>query len=128
MVTIAHLTVTVLLYESLDKYVEQSLPIKHNAADVEEATISTTVITLMSFLCFAVDLLGFFSGATLFSPFVCAFDVFVHALGTIYLSWAMIEAWGPDMLYTQVILCCFLPATLEVFALLQIYACRIVRY
>ncbi|GMI02662.1 hypothetical protein TrLO_g11497 [Triparma laevis f. longispina] len=146
LVTIGHLVAIIMIqstmksnvYASLgivetDAYLSQHGNFPHGAAfplDASErsAVDSINNALIVSYTCFAFDLLGMIGGFTLFFSQVNLLQIVIHFIGGVYTSWFIAYGWKWQSLWYIVGFTNVTTAVVEIVMLLAIFAFKIVIY
>mmetsp|Transcript_16467 Transcript_16467/g.33936 ORF Transcript_16467/g.33936 Transcript_16467/m.33936 type:complete len:158 (+) Transcript_16467:65-538(+) len=83
---------------------------------------------IVSYVCFAFDLLGMLGGFTLFFSKINLFQIVVHFIGGVYTSWFIAYGWQWQSIWYIVGFTNVTTALVEVMMLLAIFVIKIVVY
>ncbi|GMI47018.1 hypothetical protein TrCOL_g11146 [Triparma columacea] len=139
LVTIGHLIAMIMVKASRKRNVYASLGIVESDADYdpynpsydvsESAANDQLEIALnVSYACFALDLLGMVGGFTLFFSKINLFQIVVHFIGGVYISWFVAYGWQWESIWYIVGFTNITTALVEVMMLIAIFVIKIVVY
>ena len=122
--TFGHLTVTLILFQTVSNNVNLSFPDSANSNDVQIAYQTAMGALAFSLLCFLVDVYGAISGSSTFSVSINLMQILFHFIGCIFLSWLITNNWNYQALWPIVISSNLPTALAEIFQMLVVKVFR----
>ncbi|XP_038076206.1 transmembrane protein 107-like [Patiria miniata] len=90
---IAHMVVSITILWSRDANIRACLPSSYTQADYNSADTGFLAGLILSLIFIAMELAGFMSGVTMFVNMESLFSITAHAVGAVFLSYFLLEAW-----------------------------------
>ncbi|KAL7859778.1 hypothetical protein SRHO_G00149250 [Serrasalmus rhombeus] len=121
---IAHLVIVIIIFWSRENNVKACLPLDYTN---EEYTLEDTrlVVALsVSLGLFAVELVGFFSGASMFNNNQGLLSTACHASGSVALLFLLFEQWTCSIYWWIFGFCSVVPALYEMILLFAVFGLK----
>ncbi|KNC97876.1 uncharacterized protein SPPG_09416 [Spizellomyces punctatus DAOM BR117] len=125
--TIAHFITTLMVFFTKDIYVRAALPIG-DSSQYASYDNSLTAALALSWVCFAIELFGLFSGMTTFNQGAGTLYLWAHTAGIIALIFFVLEGWHYMIYWYIFTFCSALPALIETGLLLLVTLLRVNQY
>ncbi|XP_043820308.1 transmembrane protein 107 [Dromiciops gliroides] len=121
---LAHLVIVITIFWTRDINIQANLPLNFDPEDFEKEE-SKLVIALSITLClFLIELIGFFSGVTMFNSTQSLFSIAVHCSATVSLAFFVFEGWEASTYWYIFTFCSVLPATTEIIMLITVFVLK----
>ncbi|XP_065509544.1 transmembrane protein 107 [Caloenas nicobarica] len=124
LVLTAHLVVLVLLVWGPEPHVLASLPLEFSAQEHERAERLLGGALWGSLGLLGVELVGFFSGVSMFHAGQGLLSLGAHAAATLTLTLAVLERWDSSCFWLLFGLCSVPPAVTELLLMVSVLGCR----
>ncbi|KAI8808972.1 transmembrane protein [Cladochytrium replicatum] len=119
--TIGHFMATVMLYSAKDGNIRSSLPLRNVPNDAYNAIDRSISAALwLSWVCFAIELSGFFLGLTMFNAILNLIHTWLHSIAIISTALLISGGWHALNFWYIFTWCSALPATLELIAITRL--------
>ncbi|XP_001368635.1 transmembrane protein 107 isoform X2 [Monodelphis domestica] len=121
---LAHLVIVITIFWTRASNVQASLPPNFSKEEYDEEDywlVTALCITLGLFL---IELIGFFSGVTMFHSTQSLFSIGVHCCAAVSLAFFVFERWECFAYWYIFIFCSVLPAFTEVVMMISVFALK----
>uniref|UniRef100_A0A0A9YYQ3 Transmembrane protein 107 n=1 Tax=Lygus hesperus TaxID=30085 RepID=A0A0A9YYQ3_LYGHE len=110
---LANLIILILALWSRDGNVTASLPVGFEEDEYYSKDKEITVGLSLGITAIAIELLGFFSGISMFRTSISLFSIFLHGLACLATSQWLLQSWHSSTYWLIFMVCSLLPATIE---------------
>ncbi|XP_014661809.1 PREDICTED: transmembrane protein 107-like [Priapulus caudatus] len=111
---IAHLVITWIIFWSRGDNILACLPQSYSQDEYNRKDMQLVVGLSVSLGLIAVELVGFFTGISMFMPTVALVSIASHASGSIALAYFIFDVWDCDLYWWVFSFCSCTPALLEI--------------
>lgn len=126
--TMGHLVATLMVSYSREEYLYAALGSDPTTTELDAAKRSLVSALTMSYICFALDILGMLGGFTIFFSKINLFQIILHIIGGIYTSWLITYSWSYETMWYITGFTNIPTALAEVGMLVAIFVFKIVVY
>lgn len=123
--TVAHLIVTLTIVYDLDNVAKYAV---EDIDDLSSAKEMLGILVYTSLACFGIEVVGIFSGVSLFLPTISSFYVFLHFLGTLMVTLFLCLHWDIAWFTWFFVLFSLLPAFLEMIVAFGVMKLKLMEY
>ncbi|XP_052820733.1 transmembrane protein 107-like isoform X2 [Mya arenaria] len=116
---ISHLVLVIVIFWSRKPNIESCLPRSYTQAEYDEKDLQMIIALSVSLGLFAIELIGFLGGLTMFSSFQALLSTSAHAGAFVALSFYLFEIWPCSWYWYIFGLCSAFPGVTEVFAIIS---------
>nr|XP_020493097.1 transmembrane protein 107 isoform X3 [Labrus bergylta] len=119
----AHLVIVITIFWSRENNVTACLPLDFTPEQYENEDRKLVVGLAVTLGLFAIELVGFFSGVSMFN---CSQGLLsgVHASATVALLFFLFEQWDCDIYWWILVICSVLPAFVEVVLFIAVFGLK----
>ncbi|XP_066995884.2 transmembrane protein 107 [Anabrus simplex] len=114
LVLIAHLTITITVLWSREENVMACLPVDYTEEDYARKDHQMVVGLSLAVVFIGVELLGFFSGLTMFMTTTAMISIASHTCASILLAHFVLDEWDCNLYWWIFVFCSLIPALTEV--------------
>jgi len=126
--TMGHLIALLLLFSTVENNIVVSLGDGYSAGEKDAAMSTAWSALIIGFLCFVCDFAGMFFGTSLFYNTGNMFQILLHFIGGILLSWVVTDSWNYKAIWPIVITCNIPTALYEIGIIFAIRVLKIIVY
>ncbi|XP_022065014.1 transmembrane protein 107 like isoform X2 [Acanthochromis polyacanthus] len=120
----AHLVIVITIFWSRENNVKACLPLDYTQEQYDNEDKKLVVALAVTLGLFAVELAGFFSGASMFNCSQGLLSTGVHASASVALLFFLFEQWECDIYWWIFALCSVLPAFVEVLLFIAVFGVK----
>ena len=117
---IAHLLLTITILISREENVKACLPFEYTENQYERKDVELSVGLSVAIGLLGIELLGFFSGISMFSPSVVLLSITAHASASVSLAYFCLDVWDCNLYWWIFGFCCVLPALAEMILMIGV--------
>ncbi|XP_060906665.1 transmembrane protein 107 like isoform X1 [Labrus mixtus] len=121
---IAHLVIVITIFWSRENNVKACLPLDFTPEQYENEDRKLVVALAVTLGLFAIELVGFFSGVSMFNCSQGLLSTGVHASATVALLFFLFEQWDCDIYWWILVTCSVLPAFVEVVLFIAVFGLK----
>ncbi|XP_046850800.1 transmembrane protein 107-like [Xenia sp. Carnegie-2017] len=116
----AHLVITIVIFWSKESNVSECLPVSYSPSEYDNKSKSLVVGLSIMLACIFIELMSFLGGISMFHASASMLSIAVHGVGTIVLSFFILESWNCDRFWFIFGFSSVLPVLVEVFVLVTV--------
>nr|XP_020493094.1 transmembrane protein 107 isoform X1 [Labrus bergylta] len=120
----AHLVIVITIFWSRENNVTACLPLDFTPEQYENEDRKLVVGLAVTLGLFAIELVGFFSGVSMFNCSQGLLSAGVHASATVALLFFLFEQWDCDIYWWILVICSVLPAFVEVVLFIAVFGLK----
>ncbi|XP_020493094.2 transmembrane protein 107 isoform X1 [Labrus bergylta] len=120
----AHLVIVITIFWSRENNVTACLPLDFTPEQYENEDRKLVVGLAVTLGLFAIELVGFFSGVSMFNCSQGLLSTGVHASATVALLFFLFEQWDCDIYWWILVICSVLPAFVEVVLFIAVFGLK----
>ncbi|XP_064611324.1 transmembrane protein 107-like [Liolophura sinensis] len=117
---IAHLVIVIMIFWSRDENIKMCLPESYTSEQYRLKDTQLIVGLSVSLGFFALELIGFLGGITMFMPFQSLLSTCVHCGAAVALSYYLFDAWPCDSYWYIFGFCNAFPAFTEIITMVGV--------
>ncbi|KAM6994656.1 transmembrane protein 107 like isoform 1-T1 [Tautogolabrus adspersus] len=121
---IAHLVIVITIFWSRENNVKACLPLDFTPEQYENEDRKLVVALAVTLGLFAIELVGFFSGVSMFNCSQGLLSTGVHVSATVALLFFLFEQWDCDIYWWILVICSVLPAFVEVVLFIAVFGLK----
>ncbi|XP_060564166.1 transmembrane protein 107-like isoform X2 [Ruditapes philippinarum] len=116
---ISHLVLVIVIFWSRRPNIESCLPRTYTQAEYDKKDLEMIIGLSVALGLFAIELVGFFGGLTMFTSLQCLLSTAVHGGAFVALTFFLFEIWPCDWYWYIFGVCSALPGVTEVFSIIS---------
>ncbi|XP_052820732.1 transmembrane protein 107-like isoform X1 [Mya arenaria] len=120
---ISHLVLVIVIFWSRKPNIESCLPRSYTQAEYDEKDLQMIIALSVSLGLFAIELIGFLGGLTMFSSFQALLSMSAHCGASVALAYYIIREWPCDRFWFIFGLCNAFPAFTELLTMAFVLCC-----
>jgi hypothetical protein len=120
LILVAHFVLLVVLLIDRDENIKACLPLDFAAEDYDRKDAELAAGLAVALALIFVELAGFLSGVSMFSPSVALLSMAAHASASVALAYFCLDVWDCNLYWWVFSLCSVLPALAELMLTLAI--------
>ncbi|XP_066487229.1 transmembrane protein 107 isoform X1 [Tiliqua scincoides] len=120
----AHLVIVITIFWSRENNVRASLPLQCTQKEYESQDMEMVVALSVTLGLFAVELVGFLSGVSMFNNMQSLFSIGAHTSAAITLLFFLFEQWDGSLYWWIFAFCSALPAAVEILLLISVFGLK----
>ncbi|KAM4601517.1 transmembrane protein 107-like isoform 1-T1 [Polymixia lowei] len=120
----AHLVIVITIFWSRENNVKASLPLDFTQEQYDDEDTKLVVALAVTLGLFSVELVGFFTGVSMFNCSQGLLSTAVHASASVALLFFLFEQWECDIYWWILAICSVLPAFVELLLLIAVFGLK----
>ncbi|XP_048885522.1 transmembrane protein 107 isoform X4 [Brienomyrus brachyistius] len=120
----AHLVIVITIFWSRDNNVRACLPLDYSQDEYRSQDTQLVVALSVTLGLFAIELAGFFSGASMFNSTQSLLSIAAHASASVALLFFLFEQWSCAIYWWIFGFCSALPALMEILLFVSVFALK----
>ncbi|XP_040021053.1 transmembrane protein 107 like isoform X1 [Gasterosteus aculeatus] len=121
---IAHLVIVITIFWSRDHNVKACLPLEFTQEQYDNEDRKLVVALAVTLGLFAIELVGFFSGVSMFNSSQGLLSTGAHASASVALLFFLFEQWECDVYWWILAFCSVLPAFVEILLFIAVFGLK----
>ena len=117
---LGHFLAALLVFFSYRDNIVVALRFEYSDDDYDKAEASVVAVMVLTFICLAVQAIGFFSGFTMFDASLAMMHCICHVVSSLLLSVVVIEKWHHHTLWAIFGFFSAVPTVFELFGILSV--------
>ena len=110
---ISHFVLTLTVLMGREENVLACLPLDHTELDLTRKDTELAAGLGVTIALLAIEMIGFLSGLTMFSPLQSLLSIGTHATATVAMAYLILDIWDCDLFWWIFSLCTCFPAVVE---------------
>ncbi|XP_044273246.1 transmembrane protein 107 isoform X2 [Varanus komodoensis] len=120
----AHLVIVITIFWSRENNVRASLPLQCTQEEFQKKDTELVVALSVTLGLFAVELVGFFSGVSMFNNAQSLLSIGAHASAAVALLFFFFEQWDNSLYWWIFAFCSALPAAVEALLFISVFGLK----
>ncbi|XP_048885521.1 transmembrane protein 107 isoform X3 [Brienomyrus brachyistius] len=120
----AHLVIVITIFWSRDNNVRACLPLDYSQDEYRSQDTQLVVALSVTLGLFAIELAGFFSGASMFNSTQSLLSLAAHCSASVCLSFFVFQQWECWTYWFVFTFCSALPALMEILLFVSVFALK----
>ncbi|XP_078109006.1 transmembrane protein 107-like isoform X2 [Sander vitreus] len=120
----AHLVIVITIFWSREINVKACLPLDFTQEQYDDEDRKLVVALAVTLGLFAIELVGFFSGVSMFNSSQCLLSLAVHCTASVSLSFFVFEKWECWTYWVIFAACSVLPAFVEILLFIAVFGLK----
>lgn len=116
---VSHLVLVIIIFWSRKPNIESCLPRTYTQAEYDKKDLELIIGLSVALGLFAIELIGFFGGLTMFTSMQCLLSTAAHAGAFVALAFFLFEMWPCTWYWYIFGFCSALPGVTEVFSIIS---------
>lgn len=121
---IAHMIIVIVLFWSRDENIKQCLPSTYTTDEYNTKDTELIIGLSVALGLFAIELIGFFGGITMFMSFQSMLSISAHCGASVSLAYFILRQYPCDRYWYIFGFCSAFPALMEIIFIIGICCCR----
>ncbi len=117
---VSHLILLVAVLHAVDEKLHACLPFEHTQSELDRKRVELSTGLGVALGLLLLELLGFFSGVSMFAPSATLLSIAAHASATVVLTYFCLDEWDCDLYWWVFGFCSALPALVEVLLIIEV--------
>ena len=110
---ISHFVLTLTVLMGREENVLACLPLDHTELDLTRKDTELAAGLGVTIALLAIEMIGFLSGLTMFSPLQSLLSIGTHATATVAMAYLILDIWDCDLFWWILAVCSVFPAIVE---------------
>ncbi len=121
---VSHLILAITILLAREENVRACLPLDHSEADFARKDVELTTGLGLAVGLLLIEMIGFFSGLSMFAPSTTIISIMTHATATVLLTHFCLDVWDCNLYWWIFGFCSALPAMVETLLMIGVLGMR----